>query len=115
MVSLLQDDYSGFIENSTGNEGSGEPEPTLSRTILETCGIVILAVNLAGGNNVELIHLHSLFELWMIRREHQPKCATARITITFVNDILWHALTANVFDIIQQPIAECRIGLGLLP
>jgi hypothetical protein len=98
-----------------GNEGSGQPKPTLSQTILETRGIVILAVDLARRNNVELIHLHGLFECWMIRREHRLKRATARIAITFVDDFLRHALTANVFDIIQQPIAECRIGLGLLP
>ena len=115
MISLLQDDSSGFVENGTGNEGSGEPELTFSLTILETRGIVILTVDLARCHNVELIHLYSLFERRMIRREHRLKSATPRITVTFVVDFLRHALTANMFDIIQQPILECRIGLSLLP
>jgi hypothetical protein len=115
VISLLLDDSSGFVEIGTGNEGSGEPEPTFSWTVLETREIVILTVDLARRHNVELIHLHSLFERRMIRREHQLKSATPRITVTFVVDFLRHALTANMFDIIQQPIAECRIGLNLLP
>jgi hypothetical protein len=49
----------------------------------------------------------------MIWREIRLKCTTAGLGIAFVDDFFGHALNANVFDVIQQPVAKSGIILGL--
>ena len=114
VVSLLKYDPRRFVKTCMWNKLSWKAESTLRpRAILETCGIMMFAVHLTGQDDVKHVHHHRFFERRMIWREIRLKCTTAGLGIAFVDDFFGHALNANMFDVIQQPVAKSGIILRL--
>jgi hypothetical protein len=70
---------------------------------------MMFAVHLPGQDDVEHVHHHRFFERRMIRGEVRLKCTTAGLRIAFVDDFFGHALTADMFDVIEQSFTVVEV------